>query len=1633
MKRILFFILLFLNQIVSAKSLYMTVRRDFSPSESPQVEVNYSINAPLEIRVLKPKKMKEFIVSQIDLRRAWKKPRLEDNPAHYLLKGMNRFSLNVDWIRNSLSPLAREDFFSTFGGPASKGLHSKISEGPKKLISTPEDFEVIEELSIHPNDKDADVPFDVPGFDWWEQSYGGMLHTKEVVLPKLPVGFYVLQVIQGKLEGQVVIVVNDIKATLRQSDAYAQVIVTDRQGAPLPKASVGLRNLTGAWSADSQTDAAGTIEFKNLKDRELLAVVEFGDKGTALIDTDFYSTAAVFPDVYLYTDRPMFKPGHEVYFKGIARERVDGLSKNKSAESVLLRVIDSEGSVVQEEVKVPLSSYSSFSGNFVLDKNLSSGLYRIDARLDQEQHIGEFRVKSYVKPIFFVKIESAQETLKEGDTLKAKVQIKRYAGGVPPGTKFQAELFKVRMETPEWADSAGLGESGAEVTYGFANQEQVSTSIPHLLGRQENLAFSNEGIAQFSMKVPNDDTLSPNYDYKYLLKVTATDSDSNFASASKSFLDLKAEHMIQARMTAVMAGPAASSELRIRSVYPSGLPYPNSKGTLEWWHLPYKQKEVKLSEEKITTDQNGKWQGAVPTAPLGKLIARVTLSDKNGAVQKSESEIVMIGETLGPGIVEVHDLTIMSRKSVFEVGEKLKVLVLLPEKWGINQSDEGYLYLTLASRKVLKQRSVSVKGLSTWVDEEVLRECGSSCYFIIAYQDPQKNWIERKLSFRILNEDRILNVSMKVADDVVFPGSEQGVEISVKDQKGHPMDAELSLSVVDKAVLDLQSEIRPALMDFFYPLEKLNLMTFLSSQFQSYGYGDTIASLFRADNWKAAAKGSTQDEFVEKDTAFWNAHIKTDSQGSAKVNFRLPANQTIWHMTALAIDNSGRFGEAHKEFQAKMPINFIAVLPQFLRSGDRAVGRVTLANSSSQQEIPVSLKIAIGASLKNVEALPELDTVFKAKQEQSFKIPLEIISQDQSGSFLTSHLKVAEQKLEFKNDVLLANSQLKDQQEVSFENQSASYTLADGEKISQLRLSLQEGLSGTVIPALNWMLSYPYGCVEQLVNTTIPNIFFKTLLAKWNLDVAESKVSQVATPEAKNFLARFWASLKNWFSSVGEWVSNLFVSSAKKVRLSPKLQVQLEQAVRNANVGVEKIRAYQTSQGAYSWFEDMENSEQSFSMTSLVLLSLAPLNDADLLRRAGVDQALNFLDRYSYLQDHPSGIMMTYARIRFSKLGIRPLAWSAIETQFRFQANHVLEKGSVLEQAYALLSLGELGESATNVKEIKSQLIKSLKDSLNSITKVDDIQHATWTPIGNSWDEYPGRLGSTLAVVGHALFLASEMPAELEQKIGANLLEHFDGRSFGSTFETAQVLMHSEWLIERDVERATSLKIPRIAVNGQTISKDELFIEYSPMGLEVRLENVPVADNKQLEFKVLDEQKGKTPKKGQLIVESEYSFKNIIEKSSGFKIRRNFFRLIPGKQERQLLKSGDQVSLGDLVYVEIEMETSEQRPWWSSRYHVLSSHVPAGFQVIEEDNVYKAKPFELALSEIRVKKREMESEKVTWYLNFERAWMMTGRRLGFVMRAGFEGEFQAGTAEIKDFYDEKIMARSPAFSLRVGI
>ncbi|MBK5269975.1 MAG: alpha-2-macroglobulin, partial [Bacteroidia bacterium] len=130
--------------------------------------------------------------------------------------------------------------------------------------------------------------------------------------------------------------------------------------------------------------------------------------------------------LFLFTDRSIYRPGQEVFFKGIviAKNKNDDNTTARDYETVIyLRDANYED---VDSMKVKANEFGSFSGKFQLPSTGLNGQFSIYS--NEEEANVELRVEEYKRPKFYVDYEPIKRTYKVNDKIKITGIAKAYAG-----------------------------------------------------------------------------------------------------------------------------------------------------------------------------------------------------------------------------------------------------------------------------------------------------------------------------------------------------------------------------------------------------------------------------------------------------------------------------------------------------------------------------------------------------------------------------------------------------------------------------------------------------------------------------------------------------------------------------------------------------------------------------------------------------------------------------------------------------------------------------------------------------------------------------------------------------------------------------------------------------------------------------------------------------------------------------------------------------------------------------------------------------------------------------------------------------------------------------------------------------
>ncbi|MEK7861179.1 MAG: alpha-2-macroglobulin family protein, partial [Chloroflexota bacterium] len=205
--------------------------------------------------------------------------------------------------------------------------------------------------------------------------------------------------------------------------------------------------------------------------------------------------------------------------------------------------------------------------------------------------------------------------------------------------------------------------------------------------------------------------------------------------------------------------------------------------------------------------------------------------------------------------------------------------------------------------------------------------------------DPVPRYKVGYVQLPVSTSTRVLNVAIKPDRAQARPGDTVHYDIRVTDLRGKGVKAELSLAVVDKAVLALEEERGPNGLRAFWFERGLGVNTGSSMGISMDRWNDVWSGSAKQMKGGATGGGGQQDPGFRQDfrnTAYWSAQVATKEDGTVGVDVTLPDSLTTWRMQARAVSGDTMVGEDISELVTTRPLLLRPALPRFLRVGDRA-------------------------------------------------------------------------------------------------------------------------------------------------------------------------------------------------------------------------------------------------------------------------------------------------------------------------------------------------------------------------------------------------------------------------------------------------------------------------------------------------------------------------------------------------------------------------------------------------------------------------------------------------------------------------------------------------------------------------
>jgi uncharacterized protein YfaS (alpha-2-macroglobulin family) len=900
-----------------------------------------------------------------------------------------------------------------------------------------------------------------------------------VEVPVQEKGVYLVEAVSGELRAYTVLMISDSVLITKTARGRLLSALVDREtGQPIAGAPVSLLTRERTL-AHATTDANGIAEIPfGQNSPDLRVVARHGDDFAvnALASYGFGANADEWRG-YIYTDRPVYRPGHTVHFKGVMRVLAPAGYSVPAGKSVSVTITDPEQKPVYQKT-LTASASGSVRGDLDLPADAALGMYFVEVKAGEAAMNGSFEVQEYKKPEYEVRVLPSQPRVLEGDTARVAIDARYYFGEPVAGAKVQYAIYRERYWFPLWHEPDDDSAEGAQEPDDADGGDQTN---------QEEARLDSDG--KLTIDVPT--TISDHkFDYRYRIEARVTDAAGREITGRGWLLATYGTIALNVQPARYFFQPGGTAELAVQSrTYDNTPAAARVHLELAKWNWRNRQP----SEVKATADvDTGRGGSATATLPIPREggTYRVTAATHTPEGRDVESDTYLWVSGGGFDTAEGRPLQIVPDKKSYRAGETAHVLVVAGQPG-------TPVYVSIEGRDVRRL--------------ELLRAADGTAAFDVPVTAADEPGITVSASFIRKGNlytgmkyipappvEHQLNVKVATDKPQYLPGQTAVYSVDVSSSDGKPAaGAEFSLGVVDEAIYAIRRDSMPDPLGFFFSREWNRVMTETSLNYFFNGEaGKRRMRLAQIKSGSPLAQLKPERLVQPKvrkafpDTAFWAADLVTDGAGHAQAKVEFPDSLTTWRATARADTADTKVGAATLKTIVRKNLILRIASPRFLVQGDEVVVSSLVHNYlATRKTARVSLDVegatVLAGQTRDVE-IPsrgevKLDWRLRANQVRSLKLTGKALTDEESDALeLELPVNVPGVKM-----AVARGGAVMPGAAAAFELAFPPDAVSGSRSIS---VHVSRSVAGTLFAALDYLTSFPYGCVEQTMSSFLPDI-----------------------------------------------------------------------------------------------------------------------------------------------------------------------------------------------------------------------------------------------------------------------------------------------------------------------------------------------------------------------------------------------------------------------------------------------------------------------------------------------------------------------------------------------------------------
>jgi len=1080
----------------------LSVEKIFAPGEKPEIKVSLSSKTEVEFRVYQIKDPVSYFANlqdphylQVDLKRkATDLPRmlrfLKSSFKEQLTESL-QFHLTPQFRHNLREALGLDK--GAISGEALAPTRSEIQEKSRVRFDL---YPVLDKY---------------PLIRRWSRTFD----ESETVIPLdlVEKGVYLVEAVHNDQIAHTVVILSDLAfITKRSPDSILTYTVRRTTGKPVPHVKfVVYKDSNFMTEGTTGKDGVVTLGLS-----EEVAANEGLTKIMAFKDGDFtisanwyyayYGREGLKSKAYIYTERPVYRPGQTVHFKAILREIVkDTYQLPDRTKTYSVVVKDPKGAEIYNQNHA-INAYGSLFGELPLKEDAPLGEYLISVTLNGIAHEGRFKIEEYKKPEFEVKVTtsspgpspsqggeasspppvgkgtgepgpSSQKHYTRGDTISVEVDANYYFGSPVTNATVYYDVFRTRYYRPWWYGTKYAWyfesdqESGEEF-YGYPRDSQLIIS--------ETGELDAEGKFRFEIETGS---APEEADYIYNIKVTVTDVSRRAISGSASVIVSRSNLDLTLSTPSWVYKPGDTVEVTAQVRDFDGNPAQGVPVHFEFKENIWggSQVEDRATVMEATTGPEGSVTASYQPKNNGYLRVTATATDSSGHQTQTTRGVYVYKKGFydDEAAPESQAITIAPDKDSYRVGDTARLFIASPVK-------DATILLTLEGTSLYTYQILELKGSSALAEVKITERYQPNVYVSVAsvFED---RFYEKKANLMVIPEEKFLNVEITSDKEIYRPQEEAEFTVKTTDFRGNPLSAEVSIGIVDASIYAISPELAPDIKKFFYN-KRYQMVQTLFSDPHFYIYSESKSGKLAAlrQGKKTTALADFKEEYVQpeirkdfKDTIFWLPTLVTDAGGSAKVKVRYPDNLTRWRATARAVTPETLVGSVTQNTITRKDLIVRMEVPRFFRQKDQ-VTITTIAHNylSEDKKVKFTLEVQglefVGSKEPVEKVVPKngearVDWVVRAVEMGTAVLTAQALTNEESDG-LQLKVPVLPHGID---TVVVHNKDLRQ------ENETYTHRFIKPEgaipNSSELKLTFSPSLSASMVAALPYLLGYPYG------------------------------------------------------------------------------------------------------------------------------------------------------------------------------------------------------------------------------------------------------------------------------------------------------------------------------------------------------------------------------------------------------------------------------------------------------------------------------------------------------------------------------------------------------------------------------